>query len=88
MHRTYTFAALLSAPLFAAFLVCAAPVVAATPAAAAAALADYTVFIDPPTNFVFVKLPQGWKFAGKADGALPAPLPGNVVTRLLPSDAE
>jgi len=85
--RTYTIAALLSAPLFAAFLTYAAPVVAATPAAAPA-VADYTVFIDPPTNFVFVKLPQGWKFAGKADGALTTPLPGNVVTRLLPADAE
>lgn len=86
MRRSYTFAALLSAPLFAAFLTCAAPVLAATPAGVPA-VADYTVFVDPPTNFVFVKLPQGWKFAGKAEGALASALPANVVTRLLPADA-
>ena len=28
---------------------------------------DFTVFVDPPTGFVFVKLPDGWKFVGKAD---------------------
>jgi hypothetical protein len=91
--RPYTLAALLSAPLFAAFLTYAAPVVAAAPdappaAPGTAAVADYTVFLDPPTNFVFVKLPQGWKFVGKAEAALPARLPGNVVTRLLPADVE
>jgi hypothetical protein len=92
MRRHLTLAALISAPLCAAFLTYAAPAVAqsapatATATATAAAAADYTVFIDPPTNFVFVKLPQGWKFAGKAEGVLPAQLPANVVTRLLPAE--
>lgn len=88
MRRHLTLAALISAPLCAAFLTYAAPAVAqSAPATATAAAAlDYTVFIDPPTNFVFVKLPQGWKFAGKAEGVLPAQLPANVVTRLLPDE--
>jgi len=75
------------AAVAAALLVSSAPAAAASPATPLA-VADYTVFIDPPTQFVFVKLPQGWKFAGKADGTLPAALPANVVTRLLPADAE
>lgn len=90
MRRHLTLAALISAPLCAAFLTYAAPAVAqsapATATATAAVAADYTVFIDPPTNFVFVKLPQGWKFAGKTEGVLPAQLPANVVTRLLPAE--
>ncbi len=36
---------------------------ATTSAAAHAEL--YGVFHDRPTNFVFVKLPQGWAFAGR-----------------------
>lgn len=35
--------------------------------AAASQTALYGVFHDRPTNFVFVKLPQGWVFAGKDD---------------------
>ncbi|WP_051378935.1 hypothetical protein [Derxia gummosa] len=34
---------------------------------------DYTVFHDAPTGFVFVKLPTGWKFVGKADKSAAAP---------------
>jgi hypothetical protein len=72
--------------LFAA--VAAAPLAAQAAPVEAASVSDYTVFVDAPTGFVFVKLPQGWKFAGKADGALPARLPGHVVSRVLPADAE
>jgi hypothetical protein len=44
---------------------------------------DYTVFLDPPTGFVFVKLPIGWKFVGKVDAADVARVPRHVVTALL-----
>jgi hypothetical protein len=35
--------------------------------AAASQTELYGVFHDRPTNFVFVKLPQGWVFAGQDD---------------------
>jgi hypothetical protein len=50
-------------------------------------VADYTVFLDPPTGFVFVKLPVGWKFVGRVDPKDVARAPGNVVTAML-VDAE
>jgi hypothetical protein len=48
---------------------------------------DYTVFLDPPTGFVFVKLPVGWKFVGRVDPKDVARAPGHVVTAML-VDAE
>jgi hypothetical protein len=46
-------------------------------------VADYTVFLDPPTGFVFVKLPVGWKFVGKVDSKDVARAPASVVTAML-----
>jgi len=46
-------------------------------------VADYTVFLDPPTGFVFVKLPVGWKFVGQVDPNDVTRAPGNVVTAML-----
>ena len=82
-------AVLAAAPLAAQAATAVAPSPEPSPASAApvAPVADYTVFVDAPTGFVFVKLPQGWKFAGKSDAALPAVAPAHVVTRLLPAEA-
>ncbi len=81
----------LAAPAVAAAIALAGPATAA-PAEAAAetaiVVADYTVFVDPPTGFVFVKLPAGWKFVGKVDDASIAKLPGTVVTALLKADGD
>jgi hypothetical protein len=56
---------------------------AAEPPQRGLVVADYTVFLDPPTGFVFVKLPQGWKFVGAVERVDLGRLPGNVVTTLL-----
>ena len=48
---------------------------------------DFDVFVDPPTAFVFVKLPQGWKFVGKLDAKALAALPAKVRTSLLSPDS-
>jgi hypothetical protein len=49
---------------------------------------DYTVFLDPPTGFVFVKLPGGWKFVGKVDAKEVERVPNTVVTSMLIADDE
>lgn len=49
---------------------------------------DYTVFLDPPTGFVFVKLPVGWKFVGKVDARDVAQRPPRVVTALVASEGD
>lgn len=64
-----------------------APVATAAEPQSGIPVADYTVFVDPPTGFVFVKLPAGWRFAGKVSESDLARLPGGVVTALLKSEA-
>lgn len=51
-------------------------------------VADYTVFVDPPTGFVFVKLPQGWKFVGNVGAHEVTRVPGSVVTSMLVGTVE
>lgn len=54
-------------------------------ARAAPQVADYSVFVDPATGLVMVRLPQqGWRFAGQVQGVDAAQLPPTVVTSLLP----
>jgi hypothetical protein len=48
----------------------------------------YTVFLDPPTGFVSVKLPTGWKFVGKVEAKDVVQLPASVVTALLTGDGD
>ncbi|HSN33832.1 MAG TPA: hypothetical protein VLU41_14185 [Ideonella sp.] len=49
---------------------------------------DFTVFVDPPTGFAFVKLPQGWKFVGAVEASDLARLPPTVLTSLLQPAAD
>lgn len=44
---------------------------------------DFDIYVDPPTGFVFVKLPQAWKFVGKVDAQALTRLPPHVLTALL-----
>lgn len=85
--RTSLTAATLIAALAATLFVSAAPVHADTQVRPLP-VADYTVFVDPPTGFVFVKLPAGWKFAGKVEASDMKQLPSTVVTSLLVPDAD
>ena len=48
--------------------------------------APYSVFVDQPTGFTFVKLPGGWKFAGAVSKEEPKRLPANVLTSVLLAD--
>lgn len=47
---------------------------------------DFDIFVDPPTAFVFVKLPQGWKFVDKIDAKALTQLPEKTHTSLLSAD--
>jgi hypothetical protein len=48
----------------------------------------YTVFVDQPTGFTFVKLPKGWKFVGAVTHEDAAHLPPGVLTSVLPGNNE
>jgi hypothetical protein len=71
-------AALLLATPFAAF---------AQTTAQAASPAPYSVFVDQPTGFTFVKLPSGWKFVGAVSKEEAQHVPAGVLTSVLPADS-
>lgn len=52
----------------------------------APAVKDFDVYVDLPTGFTFVKMPQGWKFVGQLDQQAMRKLPGSVHTWLLPDE--
>jgi hypothetical protein len=66
--------------------VLASPVAAQTASDSPVKVQDFAVFVDPPTGFVFVKMPAGWKFVGKVEHAVVASLPAGVITSLLPAE--
>ena len=55
----------------------------ATPASPA----PYSVFVDQPTGFTFVKLPSGWKFVGAVSKEEARHVPASVLTSVLPGEA-
>jgi hypothetical protein len=52
------------------------------------AVKPFDVFVDPPSRFVFLKLPAGWKFVGSLSEAEMRTLPPSVLTSLLPIESE
>ncbi|SPB15330.1 hypothetical protein NOV72_02556 [Caballeronia novacaledonica] len=55
--------------------------------ATSAAPAPYSVFVDQPTGFTFVKMPSGWKFVGAVSKEEAQHVPANVLTSVLPADS-
>jgi hypothetical protein len=47
---------------------------------------NFDVFVDKPTGFTFVKLPGGWKFAGKVGPNDMRHLPSTVLTSVVPNE--
>ena len=53
-----------------------------SPAASHDSAPSYAVFVDQPTGYTFVKLPAGWKFAGKVSKEQAQHLPATVLTKV------
>jgi hypothetical protein len=47
---------------------------------------DWDVYVDLPTRFAFVKLPNGWVFVRQLDEEQMTRLPASTLTALLPAD--
>ena len=54
---------------------------------AVASAKNFAVFVDTPTGFTFVKLPGGWKFAGKVGPNDVTHLPSTVLTSVVPDES-
>lgn len=53
----------------------------------AASPAPYSVFVDQPTGFTFVKMPSGWKFVGAVSREEAQHVPANVLKSVLPAES-
>ncbi|MFM0326851.1 hypothetical protein [Caballeronia glebae] len=69
----------------AAALLLISPLVSFAQTTAAASPAPYSVFVDQPTGFTFVKMPSGWKFVGAVSQEEAQHVPANVLTSVLPA---
>jgi hypothetical protein len=71
----------------AAALLLISPLVSFAQTTAAAWPAPYSVFVDQPTGFTFVKMPSGWKFVGAVSQEEAQHVPANVLTSVLPAES-
>lgn len=56
-------------------------------ASTTASPAPYSVFVDQPTGYTFVKMPAGWTFFGAVSKEEAQHVPANVLTSVLPADS-
>ncbi|SAK93116.1 hypothetical protein AWB75_06632 [Caballeronia catudaia] len=71
----------------AAALLLASPLVSFAQTTTAASPAPYSVFVDQPTGFTFVKMPSGWKFVGAVSKEEAQHVPASVLTSVLPDES-
>jgi hypothetical protein len=77
-----------SLSILAAALALAAPLASfAQDAATEHTPAPYSVFVDQPTGYTFVKMPGGWKFVGAVSQEEAHHVPSTVLTSVLPADS-
>jgi hypothetical protein len=65
----------------------ASPLVSFAQTTAASSPATYSVFVDQPTGFTFVKMPSGWKFVGAVSKEEAQHVPASVLTSVMPAES-